>query len=220
MPPSAERRSPVHHLLETRGPQWGQVGGASLALAFAPPEAEAAALRALGLCDVSVLPRLGLKGPGAEGWLREHGILIPAAVYDTSPLGEAGFLVRLGAADFLLEGGFGEALAPLAADLDRAPPGVHRVERQDACFLLTGARAPEVLAQVCSIDFRTAAPRRLVLTRAAAINCGVLPDPLGDVPLFRLWVDFTYGVYFWEALAGIAEELGGRVIGAAVIRGT
>src|SRR5205823_8437684 len=93
--------------------------------------------------------------------------------------------------------------------------GVYPVEREDATFLLTGTRAPEVLAQMCSIDFRTAPRRRLVLTRAAGINCGILPEALGEVPLFRFWVDSGYAVSCWETLIEIAEELDGKVIGAA-----
>src|SRR5207248_1687282 len=114
---------------------------------------EEAALRTLGLCDLSALPRLGVKGPRAEGWLRGQRVESPAAVYDTLPLGGGGLVARLGASEFLLEGGFGDALAPLSASLEQPSPGVYRVERQDACFLLTGSRATEVLAQVCSIDF-------------------------------------------------------------------
>src|SRR5207249_9754250 len=93
--------------------------------------------------------------------------------------------------------------------------GVYRIEREEATFLLTGTRALEVLAQVCSIDFLTAARRRLVLTRAAGISCGILPEALGEVPVFRLWMDGGYAVFLWETLVEIAEELGGKVIGAA-----
>ena len=45
----------------------------------------------------------------------------------------------------------------------------------------------------------------------------VLPDRDGDVPVYRVWVDFTYAASFWEAAALIAEELGGRVVGAACV---
>src|SRR5207253_7043243 len=91
-------------------------------------------------------------------------------------------------------------------------PRVYRVERQDATFLLAGSRAVKMLAQLCSIDFRSVPPDRLILTRAGGVNCGVLPGVLGEVPLFRLWVDPTYEVSFWETLVPICEELGGRVV--------
>lgn len=214
---TAGRRSPIHDLLEAGGARWCHAGGGSLALHFGEPEAEAAALRTLALCDLSFLPRVGVKGPATEDWLRQRQVDLPTAVYDTRPL-EDGLIVRLGAADFLLEGGIsGDWLARLSDELDGDPPGVYRAERQDAAFVLAGARANAVLAQLCSLDFQTAAPRRLLLTRAAGVNCGILPDPRDEMPLYRLWVDATYAVYLWETLAGINRELDGRTVGAACL---
>ena len=211
MPEAAERRSPVHDLLLSRNPQWGRVAGAPIALHFGDGEKEAA--RELALCDLSALPKLGLKGPGAEGWLRQQ-VEVPPATYDVARLPDGGLIVRLGGADFFLEGGPSDGVLPRLA---AAPADVYRVERQDATFLLSGGRALRVLARLSSIDFATAPPRRLVLTRAAGVNCGVLPDRDGDVPVYRVWVDFTYAASFWEAGALIAEELGGRVVGAACV---
>jgi sarcosine oxidase subunit gamma len=215
MPTIASRLSPIHHLLETRGAQWGQLGGTPIALRCGPEEAERAALPILGLCDVSALRKLGIKGPGAPTWLRDRGIELPAEVYDSLPLGRGGLVVRLGPSDFFLEDGLAGDTIPRLSGEWTGQPGVSRVEREDATFLITGMRALEVLAQMCSIDFRTAPRGRLVLTRAAGISCGILPEALGDVLCFRLWVDGGYAVYFWETLVEIAEELGGKVIGAA-----
>lgn len=205
----------MYDLLESRGAHWDRAGDAPLALHFGDPEAEAAAVPTLALCDLSFLLRFGVKGPSAEAWLRQHGVDVPPGIYDTRPL-DRGLVLRLGAADFLLEGGVsGGILAHLADELDGSPSGVYRVERQDAALALAGTRAPAVLAQLCSLDFSAAPPRRLLLTRAGGVNCGILPDSVGDVPLYRLWVDGTYAVSFWEALAEIVGELGGRVVGAA-----
>ena len=212
MPEDAERRSPVHDLLTYRNPQWGRVAGAPIALRFGDGEAEAA--RELALCDLSALPKLGLKGAGAEGWLRRHEIEMPPATYDTARLPDGGLIARLGGADFFLEGGPSDGVLPRLAAV---PADVYRVERQDATFLLSGARALRVLARLSSIDFATAPPRRLVLTGAGGVNCGVLPDVGGGVPVYRTWVDFTYAASFWESVVEIAEELGGRVVGAACV---
>ncbi len=213
----AERRSPVRHLLEARGAEWGRLGDTPVALRLGPPEAEAEAVRSLALCDLSALAKLGVRGPGAAAWLSGQGVDVPPATYDTRPLAGGGLIARLGAADFLLEGGFsGVSISELSASL-ASVPRAYRAERADATFLLAGSRAAEVLAQLCSIDFRAALPGRVVLTRAAGVNCGVLPDLVRAAPGFRLWVDPGYAVYFWETLAGIGEELGGRVVGAAAL---
>jgi sarcosine oxidase gamma subunit len=138
---------------------------------------------------------------------------VPAATYDTRNLADGGLIARLGAADFFFEGGTvpDGVLPRLSAELARFPPQVYRVERQDVTILLSGARAPEMLAQLCSIDFRSAPARRVCLTRVGGVNCGVLPNPGDGVLRFRLWVDYTLAVAFWEILAEVCRELGGRV---------
>jgi len=193
--PTPPYRSPIHEILQK-------------------PSQEAASV---SLRDLSNRPKLGVKGPGAEAWLRGQGIDLPPAVYDTRFLADGGLIARLGSADFFLEGVGEEEVPRLAVELARGPAQVYRVERQDAAFLLMGTRAPEVLAQLCSIDFRTAPARRLILTRAGGVNCAVLPDPMGEVPAFRLWVDYTFGVAFWESLVQITEELGGLVSGSSSV---
>src|SRR5262249_52696255 len=115
-------------------------------------------------------------------------------------------------ADFFLEAGVTGSILPAGSS-----PGVYRVERQDATFLLTGTRALEVLAQLCSLDFRSAPAGRLALTRAGGVNCGILPEGAGVGSRFRFWVDPSFAVSFWEMLAEIAGELGGQVVGAACL---
>jgi len=183
---------------------------------LSPAEATEA-LRTLCLCDLSTLAKLGVKGPGAEAWLRGQQIDVPPATYDTHRLADGGRVIRLGSADFFLEAGASDLLTRLDAALASAPPHVYRVERQDATFVLGGERAVNVLAQLCSFDFRSAPTGRLVLTRAGGVNCAVLPETAGEVLLIRLWVDYTYAAAFWEMLAQISEELGGRVVAAAVL---
>jgi sarcosine oxidase subunit gamma len=139
-------------------------------------------------------------------------------VYDTAPLPDAGILARTGTDQFLLESGHANQAVPaLATQLGCDEPGVYRVERQDATFLLTGARALDVLAQVCGIDVRHAAPRRLILTRLAGVNGGLLPETRGDLPAFRLWVEPSQAPGLWESLATIVDALGGRIVGTACL---
>jgi hypothetical protein len=170
----------------------------------------------LTLTHLRDVPKLGVKGPGAEEWLRRQGIEQPPATYDTRRLADGDRIIRLGTGDFLFEGVASGGLLPrLSAELGKAPPGVYRVERQDTTFLLTGEKATRVLAQLCSIDFRDVSENRFILTRAGGVNCGVLPERIGESPSFRLLVDCTYAASFWEALRAIVEELGGHAIESA-----
>lgn len=218
MPEIPTRRSPIHQSLEAAGAEWRLAGGMPCAVRFRAAEAEREAIRTLGLCDMSALAKLGVKGRGAEGWLRDQGIDAPGEVYLSRRLAAGGLIVRLAADEFLLEGGLGDAsVATLAERLDAHGGTVLRVERQETTLLLIGSRAIDVLAQTCGINFREATAERLVLTRVAGVNCGVLPERVGDVPAYRLWVDCSYAVYLWTTLVEICQSLDGCVVGAAVV---
>ncbi|MEX2285466.1 MAG: hypothetical protein WD648_00175 [Planctomycetaceae bacterium] len=211
-------RNPIYHLLEARRPEWGDVDGMPLALRFQSDEHERQAVRTLALCDVSSLPKIGVKGPDADHWLASRGIDVPPALFDAQRLPDGGVIARVGGDDFLLESGpTGETVAAIAAALDVATGRIVHIDRQEAAFLLAGSRALEVLLQTCGINFAEAVAGRLVMTRVAAVSCGVLPEVADDLPLFRIWVDCSYAVYLWETLAAICEELGGSIVGAACL---
>ena len=106
-------------------------------------------LSALSLSNLGTLPKLGVKGTGAETWLREQSVDIPATTYETARLADGGLIVRLGSGDFFLEGGASsELLARFQTELTREPPRVYCVERQDATIVLAGHQAVNVLAQL------------------------------------------------------------------------
>lgn len=194
MPPSVEYRSPLHN-----SPFAGN----------APGQTRETALRDLALSHL-MTPKLGVKGPGAEAWLHAQGVEVPPATYDTRGLQDGGLIARLGSSDFFLEGSSEQltaAILPrLSAELARFPPQVYRVERLDVTILLAGQRATQVLAQLCSLNFRSAPPGRVCLTRVGGVNCTVLPHG-GEAPLFRLWVDYTLAVAFWEILVEVSTEI-------------
>ena len=103
---TAPRRSPVHDAVE-RGhrPVWGELARMPVALHLGDPVAEAQAVQRLALCDMSALPRVTLKGPGALALLGEQGISVPEAVMGTAPLGDRGLVARTGPAEFFIEDG-------------------------------------------------------------------------------------------------------------------
>lgn len=216
-PEIGTRRSPIHELLQARHAEWRVVAGAPLAVRIETDEAERATAQTLGLCDVSALPKLGLKGPDAEHALTDRGIEVPGAIYESCRLAGGGWIVRTGANEFFLESGATDDSVALLASLDSARGRVFRIERQDATFLLAGSRASEVLAQTCGANVREAAAHRLMLTRVAGVSCGVFPQFFADAPGYRLWVDYSYAVFLWESLVEICESLDGRVIGAGCL---
>ena len=184
--------SPLHDLLALHVP--GADGG----------DAERAAV--LGIADLSLLPRAGVKGRGAADWLADLGLALPTLTNSWISLPGNGLVARLGLTEYLVEGA-------AAARMQAArTTGVYPVLRQDASFALCGVRLNELLLQTCNVDFRVldAEPGTVILTSMAGVGVTILSLGNGT---YRLWCDGTYGLYLWETLVEIAREIGGGPIG-------
>lgn len=211
-------QSPVHEHLDTLGAEWRSLDRVEFAVRIRDDDTETTAMRSLGLCDLSGLPKVGIKGPGAKKWLESIGIEVPKAVFDSQTLGADSLIVRTGVNEFFLEDGIGNPVIASLADRVNSDSGqLFRVEHQEATFLLTGSRSIEVLAQTCGINFREASQRKAVFTRVAGVSCAVFPDVLRETPAYRIWVDPSFAVYLWETLVEICESLDGSVIGAGCV---
>lgn len=179
-----------------------------LAQAKAAPDAR------LSLCDLSLQPRFGCKGPQAAAWLESQGLPIPDGPnrYADLPAG-VGRVLRLGVSEFVVEGA-----ADLVQRLAEAPrqPGVYPVLRQDACLGIQGEALNALLLQTCNVNFLdfARAPSPLVLTSMVGVSVVVQPVLQAARPYCRIWCDGTYGPYLWRTLLGIASELGGGVASA------
>jgi sarcosine oxidase subunit gamma len=201
----------VHEEISSLAPVWAELSGMRVARAV-PAEVEARAT--VALADQSFLPRFGVKGPGAEAWLRERGVEA-AGTNQWAPLAGEGLVARLGLSEFLV---VDSPAGDVAGRLAREPlprPGVTPVPRQDAALLLAGPRLQSLLVQVCSFDFRTPQPhsRSLVMTSMAGVSVLAIPGTLEEKPLLRLWCDGTYGPYLWRTLLAVARDLGGGAAG-------
>lgn len=229
------RLSAVHACLERLGAVWDEREGAVREGAMRPvhfgdPEAEAAIAPVLALADRGTIPRIGLKGPDAIGWARAQGIPVPDEIYGWTRAAGGGLSVRVGSGELFLEGPHADAAEE---GLARAPSGTAcwPVRREDAAFLLCGARALEVLAQACSYDFRGAAGT-FVMTRVAMVSCSILveggladgsqaevdgeEDAAGG-PVYHLWAAASYGLYLWDELLAIVRDCGGGPVGDAAL---
>jgi sarcosine oxidase subunit gamma len=214
----ASPRSPIHDILDSRGVEWRAIDAVDFAVRIQDEDTERVAMGLLGLCDLSGLRKLGLKGRDAENWLTGEGIDVPQSVFESRPLGPNGLIIRLGTDEFFLEDGIGNSTVSMLADrVDSHDGQVFRVEHQEATFLLTGSRSLEVLSQTCGINFGEVVPRQVILTRVAGVSCGVFADAVRNIPVYRFWVDPSYAVYLWETLAEICESLSGKVIGARCV---
>ena len=182
-------------------------------LRFSDPEREDRLRERLALADLSCLLRLGLKGAGVLSWLRENGLQTAEALYAVTPIEEHGILVRIDREEVILEDGIrGQVVSRIRDRLSANPPGIYRVERPEASFLLTGSQTDEVLRQTCGHDFR-GSEGQVVLSRVAGVSCRLLRVEVSGIAGLRIWLDPSYSVYLWETLLGIVREDGGDAVG-------
>ncbi|WP_417386407.1 hypothetical protein [Gimesia sp.] len=218
MPETIFRRTPIQHLLEPLKPVWLPDSQLPIVLRYRSREQEQAAMQKLGLCDLSGLSRLGLKGAAAASWLSEQGLPVPEQVYALEHLSDGGLIVRLGTVEFLLESSLLDLVVPqLDTLLTSRGNQLIRVERQDASILLVGSHAHEVLVQTCGVNFREVSNHTWVFTRLAGVSCGILSYSCQGFPAYRLWFDCSYAVYLWKTLCEIVSELEGMVIGVETL---
>jgi len=208
-------------------------------------EAEVA-VSTLSLQVRGAVDRFGLKGPGAAAWLAAQGIVVPPEA--NSWLGpdaaadEALLVARLGSNEFFLEDVPGSTrLRDIEPDTVLHPPGVYPVLREDVAFLLAGAGALDVLAEVCNVDFGalaraprpgTAPPvaarpdvvrpdvvRPLIMTSMVGVSVLVVPlvgaETSADGCGFRIWCDPTFGDYLSESLGTVVRDCGGNFMGVS-----
>ncbi len=184
---TARRSSPLAHALATLHPEWIEVAGMPLAAKLRDDHPARSAT--LGICDLSALPRIGLKGPGAAGWLSARGVPVPDQPNTWSALEGGGAVARLARTEFLVEDGFsGGTVAQLAPELKPGSPGVYPVPRQDCALALTGSLVNELLVQTCNVDFighRVAATLGGNRLLAPVVRRHLGPLPVGNVDGYR-----------------------------------
>jgi sarcosine oxidase subunit gamma len=205
------RRSPLHAMLLPESPQWSELHGMQAAVRLPGDDSAVGIL----LADASCLPRMGVKGPQAESWLRGQGVSVPEGVNTWTRTVEGVLVARLARSEFFLEEGLGgNALERWRNALEPAP-GVYPVLRQDAALALAGKRLNDLLVQTCNVDFTACAAggRAVVMTSMVGVSVLVIRDDSRSDPLLRIWCDGTFGAYLWETLLAIARAEGGGAAG-------
>jgi sarcosine oxidase subunit gamma len=207
----APRRSPLHDAIEAQSPTWGELHGMQVA-ARMPDDVTA---KPIALADASCLPRMGVKGPQAEAWLRGQGVAVPEGVNAWTRTPDGMIVARLARSEFFLEDRPGGATVERLRSALMPGPGLYPVLRQDAALALAGERFNELLVQTCNVDFRawTLSQRVVVMTSMVGVSVLVLWHEQQGRPLFRIWCDGTFGPYLWETLLEIAREEGGGAAG-------
>jgi sarcosine oxidase subunit gamma len=182
--------------------------------------------RALALCDLSPLARLGFKGRGTMAWLAAQGITVPDADNASRRLDDRVRIARLAPGEALLLGdlaGTSDLCARLAAAWSPDPdPGTYPVPRADTnCwFAISGARAAEMMAKLCGVDLRPHrfAPGAIAQTSVARLNAIVIRSDRGEVLAYHLLTDSASACYMWASVLDAMAEFDGRPVGLEALR--
>ena len=225
-PTEQTRRSPLYRALAEDGARFDALGDYAVARDFGRDAAdEAARAEALGLADLTPLPRIGFKGWNIGPWLAQAGAEMGEASNRAYPQADGTRIARLAPGDALVladRAGRGPLIESLRhawsmADAD----GCFHVARQEtSCWLLlTGAHAASMLAKVCAVDLRPQAfaADAIAQTNVARLNAIVIRGDIGAVPAFDLLADSASAVYLWGALLDAMAEHDGAPVGLAAI---
>lgn len=213
----ALRRNPLASHLDGQSIAWSVIAGMQIAVRFGSAEQEQQSAKSLAICDVSAIPKVGVKGPDATSVLESVGLQV-ADTYLTARIADEGYCIRLGRDEYFLEGGISDTANQILADILQNDDGqLLCTERQDTAFELTGERIHELFRQICGIDLALISAEQVVMTLVAGVSCCILNRACAEHPAYRVWLDPSYATYLWNTLLGITRELGGDQVGAGVI---
>ena len=156
--------------------------------------------------------RFGFKGAGAPAWCARQGMPLPVVHNTHSPIDDGGLVARLGLTEFYVEHPELDAIERLRNALGRgvqtAEGGVYPVLRVDAGMVLGGQLAPDVLLQVCNVNFGALDPgaRPLVMTGFAGVSVLVFPVRGAGGVEYRINCDPTFAPWLWRTLREIVDQ--------------
>lgn len=216
-----EPRSPIDAALRAAGAAFGAHAGVAAVTDYGDPGAEIAASRRLGLADLSPLPRVGFRGPGAREWLAAQGVDLPEEPICARVQPDGSIAITRSCTEVLVLGrtrGVDSLCARLeagAAEAQRAR--AYSLPRFDGMFwfALTGASAVDCLAKLCGVDMRGAAfpVDSVAHTSLARLSAVIVRVDLGDTPAFHLLGDSASAEYAWASLLDAMQEFRGKPVG-------
>ena len=213
--------SPIKSALQAAGAVFGEHAGATAATDFGDPDGEASAARRLALADLSPLPRVGFRGPGARDWLTAQRVKLPDEPNRARVQPDGSMAITRSWTEVLVLGRI-QGVDSLCARLDAGAADAHRARayplpRFDGMFwfALTGASAVDCLAKLCAVDMRESAfpVGSVAQTSLARLNAVIVRVEIGDTSLFHLLGDSASAEYAWTSILDAMQEFGGRPVG-------
>lgn len=157
--------------------------------------------------------RFGIKGPRAAELLASLGLAVPDSPNSWSPLRASdnenswNVIGRLGSTEFFIEeGGEASGISTLENLTRERASGAYPVLREDIALVLGGPLAPDVLAQVCNVNFAALPPRAVVMTLMIGVSVLVLPQETDEGLVYRIWCDPSFGSYLQSELEQMVNQ--------------
>lgn len=226
-PTERPARSFLYRELEKLGAQFDEVNGQACATRMGgDAAAELAQARALALCDLSAVRRIGFKGWATAEWLGSQGVTLEDAPNRAYRQPDGARVARLSKGEFVVLGDL-DGSAALPGRLDGAwsmvaANGCFRVPRADASAWLglTGSHAAAMFAKVCGVDLR---PHKfpnhaIAQTSLARMNAIIIRGDRGQTLAYDVLFDLASAVYLWGALLDAMAEFGGKPVGLEAVR--
>jgi len=172
----------------------------------------------MGLIDLSLVMRMGVKGPGASAWLTSQGISLAEQCNKAVRQKSEDIAVQLAPEEILILGdlkGESNLCAGLEASWKLNTEGERRgylVPRSDShCwFLITGVFAPDMFSKICAVDLRRHkfSDLQVAQTQAAHLSAIIVRDDQFGYAAYHLLADSASAEYLWECLLDAMKEFG------------
>jgi sarcosine oxidase subunit gamma len=221
------RRSPLYRLHMQAGAQFEELEGTALVATYGNTRAgEVEQASALGITDLTPLPRVGFKGAGAPAWAESQGVEIPTRPNRSRSLHAGAVSARLSNEEVLILSDLaGKSRLPhilVNAWSRRTAVNTWLVPRGDShCwFALTGAAAAETLSKLCAVDMRAHkfAATDIAQTSVAGCDAIVIRHDLLSHHCFYLLADLSLAQFLWEVLLDAMHEFSGKPVGIKALR--
>ncbi|RTE67426.1 sarcosine oxidase [Amphritea opalescens] len=194
-----------------------EVAGAAQVLSYKEQSLQGQSGPDMGLTDLSVLPRFGLRGPAAGDALVAAGLLQPEKP-NTLTLSDEGLMVlRLGYNEYWLLAVPGATVDLQALEQQLTSPGIYPVYCHDsyAWLVMSGDHLADVMAKVCAVDLReqSFASGDLVMTSLARVSGIICHHQMAGKSVFSIFSDSASAGYLWDALLDAMGEFNGAPSG-------
>jgi len=167
------------------------------------------------LMDLSLLPRLGFRGPDAADYLQQSKVaLLPDQANHAKDVDE-GLILRLSATEYWCLANIPKKTLDIAFNPE-IPAQCYPLycQQSHAWFGLLGATWVDILAKLCAVDLQPESFPAGSIVQTVAGRCSVIivNHRLKDKPLFSLLCDVSYAEYLWTVLVDAMAEFSGKII--------